>query len=127
MLYFIKNTSNLFQQFSAATTSSAFVIFLEHIFFSEEEHLRAEERTIQNATIKEQLSVRNAIFVKPRNGYTIDYVEILRHPTGDDAKMQEWLKQRAYYEKEYKQYEEDAAVDDSKQVIFIDWENLTIG
>ena len=85
-----------------ATTSSAFVIFLQ--FNLSEQHLRADESTIENATTKEQLTVRNGIFKWLWTG--IHYVEILRNPIGADAKMLEWIKERAYYEKKFNGHDE---------------------
>ena len=65
------------------------------------QQLPAEEFTIENAATNEKLSVRNAIFQKPMNGTDMHYAEIVRHPTGADAQIREWIKQRAYYEKDY--------------------------
>ena len=94
----------------SATNSSAFVIFLEFYQSS------VEEITIENATTKEQLTIRNAIFKKP-NEDEVHYAEILRHPTGAN---QEWIGYRAYYERMYNDEGEDP------QVICIESE-LTIG
>jgi len=85
----------------AAATSSKFVIFLH--FYYGEQHIRVEEFNIDNAATNEQLTVRNAMFkMHPVSSNSIHYVEILRHPKGADAKMRDWVKGRAYYEKKYK-------------------------
>ena len=82
----------------AATTSTTFVIFLQ--FDRGEQHIHMEEFNIENAATNEQLTVRNAIFGRPK-GRNIHYVKVLRHSTGEDAKCREWIEDRAYYEKKY--------------------------
>ena len=88
---------------------------------------------MENATTKEELTVRNACFKNPAVEFEIDiqhmeqtlienihYVEILRHPRGADVKMREWVKQMAYHEKKY--------TEEANQVITIGgWTPLTIG
>ena len=105
----------------AATAQRTFVIFLE--FNDRNGRNRTDEFKIEHATTKEQLTVRNAkynkewdIFCEPVEKC---YVEILRHPTGADASMREWLKELAYYEKryEYDGYYHEAI---EEQVINID-------
>ena len=56
-----------------------------------------------NAVTNEQLTIRNANFTNANtnSNINIDYVEIVRHPMGEAAKMRDWLKQRAYYERMY--------------------------
>ena len=103
---------NFIQQFLAATTSSAFVIFLE--FDYSERHLRVGEFTFENAATKEELTVRDAIFKNPLNGADVHYVELLRHPIGADAIMREWIAKRAYYEKQYSSH-----VDENNKEIWI--------
>ena len=74
----------------------------------------------ENANTKEQLVARNEYYGKPV-GWEKDahYVEILRHPLGAEAKMQDWLRERAYFEK----------YGDERQVIStgLGWPMLTIG
>ena len=48
------------------------------------------------------------------------YVEVLRHPTGADLKMKEWIEKRAFFEKRYNSDEIEA-----NKIIRID--NPTIG
>ena len=79
----------------AATNSATFVIFL-HYYYGHPIHV--EEFNIHNAATNEQLTVRDAIFEAPK-GPGIHYVEILRHRKGEDAKIREWIEERAYYEK----------------------------
>ena len=55
----------------------------------------------------------------------IHYVVILRHPAGAAAKMQEWLKNRAYYEKKWKHYGPEGmleGVDDDED----EWKQIRI-
>ena len=61
------------------------------------------------------MTVRNAFFDKP---YADEkhYVEIVRHPAGADAQMQEWIKERDYFETKYKNNETDG---DENQVMLI--------
>jgi len=109
-----------FQQFLAATSPSIFVIFLESS--QSEQHNRAEKLTIQNAATKEQLVVRNVCF-NTTWGFDVIYVEIVRHPIGACAKIREWIKKRAYYEKFY-----GRSYDETEQIISVErWEPLSIG
>ena len=88
----------------AATTSSTFVIYLQlplgyHYYLFG----RIEEFNIENATTNEQLVVQIACYdmeLDPEDD--VHYVELLRHPKGANAEIQEWLKERAYYEKSHK-------------------------
>ena len=99
-----------FQQFLAATTQSAFVIFLQ--FFRLQSHLRADELTFENEATNEELTIRNAIYEKP-NGEIVHYVEVLRHPIGAEAKMRKWVKERAYFEQTYNSSNE---IDSNKDI-----------
>ena len=92
----ISITSKFLQQFLTATTSSTFVCFLEF----HPQRRRANEFNYENANTKEQLTVRNTVFnFKYYDLKELHFVQILRHPVGATAKMQEWIKQRAYWEK----------------------------
>ena len=108
------------QNFLAATTQATFVIFIDPIPSSQQHHV--DEFNYENATTKEQLTVRNAIFEKP-GGNVIHYVEILRHQMGANATMREWIKNRAHYEKLYK-----VDGDEAEQIVRIrGWPPPTIG
>ena len=93
-----------FQQFLAATTSATFVIHLEKDFGLGLPP-SPEEPPLKNAATNEELTIRNAIF-KSQFGPT-HYVEVLRYPTGSNARMQEWVKQRAFFEQYEKCLKED--------------------
>ena len=103
------------QNFLATTAPSTFVILISQPF-----HLpRVEEFNLENATTSEQLTLRNGHFKKAINGKILfNYVEIMRHPKGANAKMREWLMQRAYYEKKYNKDNKEM------QVISIGWLNI---
>ena len=110
----------------AATAPSTFVILIDNCITPWGQHPehRADEFNLDNATTNEQLTVRNGHFKKPKYGDILHYVEIMRHPKGANAKMRDWLKQRAYYEKKY----QEGNKDDEKQVISLNtWPRLTIG
>ena len=107
------NTKFCIQNFLAATAPSTFAILIER-----HEHNRADEFTFYNAATKEEFSVRNAHFIKPRYVNIIYYVEIMRHPKGADAKMRDWIEKRAFCD------------DDREKQILIgmsSWPSLTIG
>ena len=92
-----------FQQFLSATTCATFVIFIDSSQLLEQ-HNRVEEFTIENAITKEKLTVRNDQAEWPElHGYGSDlhYVKIMRNPMGADARMQEWIEERAYYQQEH--------------------------
>ena len=110
--HFPNNFSKHFQQFSAATSPSTFIIYLQHAL-RQHQRLDAEERTLTNAATKEELTVRNAVFQAGALPY--HYVEIMRHPIGAEANMREWVKERAYYEKTWN----PTAYGEEEQVIWI--------
>lgn len=106
------NEFNYYQHFMAATTSSTFVVFLE--FYG---HAYPTDKiNLQNATTKEQLTIRDAMFKIPKQFERIRYVEILRHPIGAEAKLREWIEQRAYYEKIYQ--------GETEKIIWIAWSTI---
>ena len=95
----------------SATNSALFVIFLD-FNRREEQHNRVEEFTIENVATKEELTVRTAHFQYKVFNYKADhyYVEIVRNPKGANTKMQEWIKERAHYEKKFNNHKwEDEA------------------
>ena len=58
------------------------------------------------------MTVRNAIFELPpdpddNTPRYLRYVEVLRHPVGAGAKIWDWIKKRAYYQKKYKDDDAD--------------------
>ena len=91
-----------------------FAIFLE--FTRDDRNERAEEFTVQNTATNEQLAIRNAILDKQYWGRT-EYMEVLRHPIGADAKIREWIEQRAFYTSKYKYSWQK--LDEAEQVISI--------
>ena len=112
-MFFISKT-RIVQQFLAATIPTTFVVYLQ--FYYSANVKQADEFKIENAATNEELTVSNAIFT-PRYGDGINFVEILRHPAGADTKMREWLKKRAYFEKQFEAQDEDD--EDANKVIWI--------